>query len=130
MIILLTDPNWYNCGLDSMNTRCYVDMTNLAKTISYVDALPGIYANMGCDYTPAFYQKGRIQPLALIAKHQKHSDALSSLGDTSLEESCIKSIEEFTCVLYGYSRMTNIHQVLKCEFEKKSKPKLNGNPLD
>ena len=27
-------------------------------------------------------------------------------------------------------RMTNIHQLTKCEFEKKSKPKPNGNPLD
>ena len=62
--------------------------------------------------------------------HQKYLDAFLSLGDTSLEESCIKSIEEFTCALYGYSRMRNIHQVTKCEFEKKSKPKPKENPLD
>ena len=63
-------------------------------------------------------------------KHQKYLDAFLSLGDTALEESCIKSIEEFTCALYGYSRMTNIHQVIKCKFERKSKPKPNGNPLE
>ena len=65
-----------------------------------------------------------------MMKHQKYLDEFSSLGDTSLEESCIESIEEFKCVLYGYSRMKNIHQVIKCEFEKKSKPKPNGNPFD
>ena len=61
-----------------------------------------------------------------MMKHQKYLDALWSLGDASLEESCIKSIEKLR-VPY---RMTNIHQVTKCEFEKKSKPKPNGNPLD
>ena len=136
MVILLANAKkfnshiWYDCGLDSVNTRCYVDITNLAKTINYVDALPGIYVYTGCDYTSAFYEKGKVQPLALMMKHQKYLDVFSSLGDTSLEESCMKSIEEFTCALYGYSKMTNIHQVNKWEFEKKSKPKPNGNPLD
>ena len=136
MVILLANAKkfnshiWYDCGLDSVNTRCYVDINNLAKTINYVDELPGIYVYTGCDYTPAFYQKGKVRPLALMMKHQKYLDAFSSLGNASLEESCIKSIEEFTCALYGYSRMTNIHQVIKCEFEKRSKSKPKGNPLD
>ena len=46
---------WYNCGLDSVDTRCYVDITNLAKTTNYVDALLGIYVCTARDYTPAFY---------------------------------------------------------------------------
>ena len=62
---------WYGCGLDSINTRCYVDITILAKTINYVDVLLGIYAYTSCDYTPAFYQKGKVRPLALMKKHQK-----------------------------------------------------------
>ena len=88
---------WYDRGLDSVNTRCYADITNLAKTINYVDALLGTYVYTGYDYTPVFYQKGKIRPLALMMKHQKYLDAFLSLGDTSLEESCIKSIEELTC---------------------------------
>ena len=49
MVVLLVNAKkfsshiWYDCGLDSVNTRCYVDITNLAKTISYVDALPRMY---------------------------------------------------------------------------------------
>ena len=86
------------------------------------------------DYAPAFYQKSKVRPLPLMMKHQKYFDASSSLGDTSLEESCIveriKFIEEFTCVLYWFFRITNIHQVMKCKFEKKSKPKPNGNLFD
>ena len=60
---------WYGCGLDSINTRCYVDITILAKTINYVDVLLGIYAYTSCDYTPAFYQKGKVRPLALMMKN-------------------------------------------------------------
>ena len=55
MVILLANAKkfnshiWYDCSLGSFKTRCYVDVTNLAKTINYVDALPGIYAYTGCD---------------------------------------------------------------------------------
>ena len=53
-----------------------------------------------------------------MMKCQKYLDYFSSLGDTSLEESCIKSIKEFTCTLDGNSRMTNIHQVTNCELSQ------------
>ena len=68
---------WHDCGLDSVNTRCHVDITSLAKTINYVDTLLGIYVYTGCDYTPPFYQKGKIRPLALMMNYQKYLDAFS-----------------------------------------------------
>ena len=51
--------------------------------------------------------RSKVPQLTLMMKHPKHLDAFSSLGDILLEKSCIKTIEEFTCLLYGYSRMTN-----------------------
>ena len=48
---------WYDFGIDSNNSREYLDVTKLHKSIDYVDALPGIYAFTGNDYTPAFYRK-------------------------------------------------------------------------
>ena len=99
---------FYDCGLDSINTRYYVDIKNLAKTINYVDVLPEIYAYTGCDYIPAFYQKGKVRPFALMLKHLKYLDVISSFEDASLEGWCVKSMEEFTCALYGYSSMTNL----------------------
>ena len=59
---------WY-CGLDSVSTRCYVDITILTKAIGYLDALPGIYTYTECGYTPAFNQKGKGRPLALMRRH-------------------------------------------------------------
>ena len=96
------------------------------KTISYVDALSGIYATLVVTILLHFI-KGKVRSLALMIKHQKYLDALSSLGDTSLKE---RALSLFTCALYGYSWMANIHQVIKCKFKKKSKPKPNGNPFD
>ena len=56
-----------------------------------------------------------IKTIKFKQKHQKYLDVFSSLGDTSLKETCIKSNEEFTCDLYGYSKIKNIHQVIKYE---------------
>ena len=97
--------------------------------MSYVDVLQGTYTYRECDYTQVFYQKGKVRPLALLKKHRKYLDAFSSRWDTKLKKSFIRSIEELACALYGYSRMTNIHQLIKCEFAK-SKSKPNWNHLD
>ena len=35
---------WYDFGIDSNNSREYLDVTKLHKSIDYVDALPGTYA--------------------------------------------------------------------------------------
>ena len=98
--------------------------------MNYVDALRGIYAYTGCVYTPAFYHKSKVQPLSLVMKHQKYLDTFLSLEYTLLKKSLFKSIGEVSCAIYGYSRKENIQQVIKCESEKKNKPKPNGNLLN
>ena len=50
---------WLDLGLDYNNSRHYVDIKATAENISYIQALPGIYAFTGCDYTPAFLKKGK-----------------------------------------------------------------------
>ena len=45
---------WYDFGIDSNNSREYLDVTKLQRPIDYVDALPGIYTFKANDYTPAF----------------------------------------------------------------------------
>ena len=59
---------WYDFGIDS---REYLDVTKLHKSIDYVDALPGIYTFTDNDYTPAFYRKGKIKPITLMCKHER-----------------------------------------------------------
>ena len=50
---------WYGFGIDSNNSREYLDVSKLHKSVDYVDALPGIYTFTSNDYTPAFYRKGK-----------------------------------------------------------------------
>ena len=45
---------WFDTGLDSDNSRNYVDISKLSKELDYVKALPGIYTYTGIDYLPVF----------------------------------------------------------------------------
>ena len=120
---------WFDTGLDSDNSRNYVDISKLFKELDYVKALPGIYI-YGIDYLPAFYRKGKVRPLLLMTKKQKFVDAFVALGNLDLSENVIVDIEEFTCHMYGYPKNKCINDVLKAEFDKKCKPKPGKNPLD
>ena len=113
---------WFDTGLDSDNSRNYVDISKLFKELDYVKALPGIYI-YGIDYLPAFYRKGKVRPLLLMTKKQKFVDAFVALGNLDLSENVIVDIEEFTCHMYGYPKNKCINDVLKAEFDKKCKPK-------
>ena len=41
-------------GVDSDNSRNYVDISKLSKELDYVKSLPGIYTYTGIDYLPVF----------------------------------------------------------------------------
>ena len=114
---------WFDTGLDSDNSRNYVDISKLSKELDYVKALPGISAYTGIDYLPAFYRKGKVRPLLLITKKQKFVNAFVALGNLDLSENIISDIEEFTCHMYGYPKNKCINDVLKAEFDKKMQAK-------
>ena len=95
---------WYDYGTDSNNSREYLDVTKLHKSVDYVDALPGIYAFTGNDYTPASYRKGKIKPITLKCKHKRYINAFKCLGEIPLTSDVIEIIEEYTCHLYGYTK--------------------------
>ena len=117
-------------GVDSDNSRNYVDISKLSKDLDYVKALPGVYAYTSIDYLPVFYRKGKVRPLSLMTKKQKFVNAFVTLGNLDLSENIMPDIEEFTCHMYGYSKNKCINDVLKTEFDKKCKPKPGKNPVD
>ena len=67
---MLRNHLWFDTGLDSDNSRNYVDISKLSKELYCVKALPGIYAYTGIDYLPAFYRKGKVRPLLFTTKKQ------------------------------------------------------------
>ena len=114
---------WFGTGLDSDNSRNYVDISKLSKELDYAKVLPGIYTYTGIDYLPAFYRKEKVRPLLLMTKEQKFVNAFVALGNLDLSENIISDIEEFTCQMYGYPKNKCINDVLKAEFDKKMQAK-------
>ena len=81
---LLQSHLWFDAGLDSDNSRNYIDISKLFKELDYVKALPGIYAYTGIDYLPAFYRKGKVLLMLLMTKKQKFVDAFVALDNLDL----------------------------------------------
>ena len=119
----------YDFGIDSNNSREYLDLTKLQRPIDYVDALPGIYTFTANDYTLAFYRKRKIKPITLMHKHKRFINAFKCLGEMPLTSDVIEIIEEHICHLYGYTNQADIHEVIKTHFESKAKPKPSKKSL-
>ena len=62
---------WFDTGLDSDNSRNYIDISTLSKELDNAKALPGTYAYTGIDYLPSFYRKWKIRPLLLTHTSQR-----------------------------------------------------------
>ena len=77
---------WYDFGVDYNNSRKYIDITELAKNMKSIKALPGTYAFAGKDYTPAFFKKGKFRPFQLIQKNEKIADIFINLRDFLLNK--------------------------------------------
>ena len=103
---------WYDFGVDYNIGREYIDtdITELAKNVKIIKALPGIYAFTGNDYTPAFSKKRQIRPIQLMQKNEKFVDIFISLGDFPLDTDMLDVLEEFTCHLYGHVQQNDVHE--------------------
>ena len=67
---LLTNNHlWYDFLVAYNNSRQYLNVTKLFKCLTYEQALPGIYAFTGNDYSPSFYRKGKTRPITVMNKH-------------------------------------------------------------
>ena len=109
--------------------RQYTDITQLSQAVDNKEALPGIYALTGCDYTPFFFRKGKGTPLKMMAKYDRFIDAFSSLGSESLSTQVFDILEEFTCMMYRYRQHKLVNDALTAHFNKKCKPSRTGKPF-
>ena len=50
---------------DYSNPRTFIVIKVAAEKLNYIQALPGVYAFTGCDYTPAFFRKGKKRPIEI-----------------------------------------------------------------
>ena len=63
-------------------------------------------------------------------RHGKFVDEFMDLGDLPLTDEIISIIEEFAYHLYGYTKQSNIHEVMKIHFGNKAKPKPSQKPFN
>ena len=120
----------FDTGHDSKNTQYYLDVFSLAKEISsYTQALAGIYSLTGCDYSPFFYCKGKVKPIALMLKDDRFVEAFLSLGSTPLDDNTANVIEEFVCHMYG-CKCVSVNEAIFQLFSMKNAPKSTKGPLD
>ena len=76
---------WYDCGLNSNNSRRYVDISLLARNVgqNLCTAIAGFHAFTGSDYTASFLNKGKVRALALMEKSVKFMTTFGKLGESS-----------------------------------------------
>lgn len=122
-----------DAGLTGKNTRRYISIHQLLEHIKpeTVDALPGLHALTGSDYTAAFMDKGKVKPFKLMCKSTHHAESLAQLGEeNAVSDELMRGIESFVCALYGYPDLSDINTVRHLMFQAKCAPKDNQDPLN
>ena len=102
-----TPQVWMDAGLSGKNTRRYISTRQLMQDMDSetADALPGIHARIGSDYTAAFMGKGKVRLFNLLIKTPRYRISIGKLGDENLvSDDLMKDIESFVCALYGYPK--------------------------
>ena len=93
-----------DCG--SGNNQRHIDVSSIATTLESTQkglaaAMPGIHAFTGCDFTTAFYRKGKVKPLEVLQKDTTGPLVQFFSQLSSKDEPDQSKAEEFICALYG-----------------------------
>ena len=120
---------WFDMGLD-YNSRIFIDVKGTADKLNFIQALPGIYAFIGCDYTHAFFRKGKKRRIEIMLKSVLFINTSNKTGEEDLSDEDIDAIESFTCSMFGYSKLTSINEARYLHFKSKCKPKEATKPLN
>ena len=107
-----------------------IDVKATAEKMDYLKALPGIYSFTGCDYTPAFFRKGKKRPFNIMIKSAKYTEIFGKFGEQELTEDDIKVVESYVCSMFGYHKLKSINEARLIHFKSKCKPKETAKPLD
>ena len=82
-------------------------------------SLIGLHAYTGNDYVSAFFRKGKQACFKILRKNENLRKSFSDLEQKwDLSDELFDSLEEFTCLLYGYKKK-DINKVRKMMFDKK-----------
>ncbi len=108
---------WLDVGNSSDNSRHYIDVNNLASTLSpqLCNALPGFHTFTGNDYIATFFNKGKVIPLGIMEK--SYIQAFAKLGVTDeLDLVMVTDIEAFVCQLFSKPQITSVNMARYVHF--------------
>ncbi len=129
----LTDIHiWMDAGLSGNNTRRYVDISGLASELGPLlcEALLGLHAFTGTDYTAAFMNKGKVRPLKLMEKSNSFCATFSHLGTHETRcEDILPTVEDFVCKMYGQPKKKTVSDARYAIFLRGYAPKDINDPL-
>ena len=138
LIILLTHAHalpahiWYDCGLNSNNSRRYVDISLLARYMgqNLCAAIAGFHAFTGSDYTASFLNKGNVRALALMEKSVKFMTTFEKLGESSsVAPETVEELETYVCNMYSKPKLTSVNKARQVLFNQYFAPKNESQPL-
>ena len=122
---------WMDAGRASNNTRRLISINDLVSSVDHdiLDALPGLHAFTGCDYTSSFMNKGKIRPLDLVMKYDELKTWCKSLGTSHSDATDMVQCERFVCHLYGKPKLESINTARLVLSEQTYAPKSKKIPL-
>ncbi|KAK3890329.1 hypothetical protein Pcinc_005711 [Petrolisthes cinctipes] len=103
-----------DCGMG--NTRRFINVSNIVEVLEECksglpQALPGYHAFTGCDFTSAFYMKGKVKPFNIMKKDatRKFVEMFISMGDiTGDVDADIAS--EFVCQICAQHKTRDVNE--------------------
>lgn len=104
---------WINISVE--NHQRYINVNKLYKILgdSLCKALPCFHAITGCQYTPAFFRKGKVKPFKLLEKSKEYQLAIENIVTDYKEilETTFIKLEKFLCQMYGVKNSSNVNDV-------------------
>ena len=109
------NPNKIIMDCGSGNTRRYIDISSIAteleaKQPGLAAAQPGLHAFTGCDFTSAFYRKGKVKLFEILAEDIKGDFIEFFKRLTSVDEPDEEKAADSVCTLYGFKNLHNVDE--------------------
>ena len=79
-----------------------------------------LHAYTRCDTTSAFKGIGKVKPIKVIQKMPKLQKGLSQIVETwDVEDALFAALGEFTCILYGSRKLTDVNKSREIQLLRK-----------
>ncbi len=98
-----------------------IDISEIAddNTQEWCTALLALHSFTGCDSTSALKGMGKVKPYQKLQTLSKFVSVLAKLGENwQVQESVMKGLEEFCCVLYGHKKLKQVNEVREVKLKK------------